>query len=217
MAQSLFRLSDLQLYCITDRKNTAGRPLIDVVHAVLDGGVRAVQLREKDLEGGLLYQFALQLRELTTRYQARLLINDRLDVALAVEADGVHLGQTSFPVATARHLLGPGKLIGVSTHNSAEIAAAAGADFVVFGPVYATSSKIAYGEPQGLSRLREAVSQSPVPVLAIGGITGERIAEIMATGASGVAVISALSAAPDPARAARELLGHLVASKKPSN
>lgn len=205
---------DFRLYCVTDRRHTAGRPLVEVIHAALDGGVRAVQLREKDLEGGALYQLAAQLRALTTRYQARLLINDRLDVALAVEADGVHLGQTSFPAAAARRLLGPGKLIGVSTHNPTEIAAAAGADFVVFGPVYATPSKAAYGEPQGLVRLRQAVALSPVPLLAIGGITAERVAEVLTTGVHGVSVISALSAAPDPAREASILLAQIAEQDK---
>ncbi len=197
---------DFRLYFVTDRQQTAGRSLLDVVRAALDGGVRAVQLREKDLEGGELYQLAVQLRELTLRYQARLLINDRVDVALAVEADGVHLGQTSFPVPVARQLLGPGKLIGVSTHNPEEIAAAVEADFLVFGPVYATPSKAKYGEPQGLIRLRQALTQSPLPLLAIGGITVERVPEVLRTGAHGIAVISALSAAPDPAQAANALL-----------
>jgi thiamine-phosphate pyrophosphorylase len=200
---------DFHLYFVTDREQTAGRPLVDVVHAALDGGVRAVQLREKDLEGGALYQLAIQLRELTTRYQARLLINDRLDVALAVEADGAHLGQTSLPVVTARRLLGPGKLIGVSTHSPAEIAAATGADFVVFGPVFFTPSKAVYGEPQGLSRLQQAVQQSSVPVFAIGGIQHEQVAEVMTAGAHGIAVISAISAAADPEAAASELLRRL--------
>lgn len=200
---------DFRLYLVTDRHHTAGRPLVDVVHAALDGGVRAVQLREKDLEGGALYRLAAQLRELTAHYQARLLINDRVDVALAVEADGVHLGQMSFPVAVARRLLGPGKLIGVSTHNPEEIAAAAGADFLVFGPVYATPSKAKYGEPQGLARLRQAVAQSPIPLFAIGGITVEQVAEVLTNGAPGVAVISALSAAPDPTRSASALVSQL--------
>jgi thiamine-phosphate pyrophosphorylase len=199
-------LIDFRLYFVTDRQQTAGRSLLDVVRAALDGGVRAVQLREKDLEGGELYQLAVQLRELTLRYQARLLINDRVDVALAVEADGVHLGQTSFPVPVARQLLGPGKLIGVSTHNPEEIAAAVEADFLVFGPVYATPSKAKYGEPQGLIRLRQALTQSPLPLLVIGGITVERVPEVLRTGAHGIAVISALSAAPDPAQAANALL-----------
>lgn len=200
---------DFSLYFITDRTQTAGRPLADVVHAALDGGVRAIQLREKGLEGGELYRLASELRTLTDRYKARLLVNDRIDVAIAVGADGVQLGQRSFPVTTARQLLGSGKLIGVSTHSPAEIEAARGADFIVFGPVYFTPSKSAYGEPQGLGRLRQAVSQSPAPVIAIGGIKKEQIAEVMATGAHGVGVISAISTASDPAQATRELLSLL--------
>jgi thiamine-phosphate pyrophosphorylase len=202
-------LLNSRLYFVTDRKQTAGRPLVDIVHAALDGGVRAVQLREKDLEAGELYHLAMQVRRVTERYEARLLINDRLDVALAVGADGVHLGQTSFPVVTARRMLGSSKLIGVSTHSPAEITAAVGADFVVFGPVYFTPSKAAYGEPQGLDRLREAVTQSPVPVFAIGGINVERLPDVLTTGAYGVAMISAISAAADPVQATRNLLQRL--------
>ena len=197
---------NFRLYCVTDRTQTANRPLSDVVHAALDGGVRAVQLREKDLEGRDLYALAERLRALTLRYQAHLLVNDRLDVALAVEADGVHLGQHSFAVKDARRLLGAGKLIGVSTHSRQEITAAQGADFIVFGPVYYTPSKADYGEPQGLDRLRAAVVHSTVPVFAIGGIKTGRVPEVLETGAHGIAMISALSAAPDPAQAARKLL-----------
>lgn len=200
---------NFRLYCVTDRTQTAARPLVDVVHAALDGGVRAVQLREKDLEGGELYHLASQLRKITEGYRARLFINERLDVALAVGADGVHLGQTSFPVAAARKLLGPDKLIGVSTHSLAEITAAAGADFIVFGPVYFTPSKAVYGAPQGLDRLRKAVAQSSAPVFAIGGINVERIPHVLTAGAYGVAMISAISAASDPAQAVRELLHQL--------
>ena len=200
---------NFRLYFVTDRKQTADRPLADVVHAALDGGVRAVQLREKDLEGRELYALAERLRALTARYQAQLLVNDRLDVALAVEADGVHLGQHSFAVKNARRLLGAGKLIGVSTHSRQEITAAQGADFIVFGPVYYTPSKADYGEPQGLDRLRAAVVHSTVPVFAIGGIKTGRVPEILETGAHGIAMISAISAAPDPTQAARELLRQL--------
>lgn len=200
---------DFQLYCITDRQQTAGRPLLDVVQAALDGGVRAVQLREKNLQGRELYALAAQLRDITARCQARLLINDRIDVALAVDADGVHLGQTSFRVSTARKLLGPDKLIGVSTHSVDEIGAATGADFFVFGPVYFTPSKAAYGEPQGLKRLSQAVQRSSAPIFAIGGVKEEHIAEVQAAGAHGIALISALSAAPDPSKAAKALLARL--------
>lgn len=208
---------DFRLYFVTDRKQTAGRPLIDVIHAALDGGVRAVQLREKDLEGGKLYHLAAQVRKITERYQARFLINERLDVALAVDADGVHLGETSFPVETARRLLGPDKLIGVSTHSLTEIAAAMGADFLVFGPIYFTPSKAAYGEPQGLARLREAVAHSSVPVFAIGGITSDRIPQVLTAGAYGVAMISALSGASDPAHATRAILHRLPDYARRSN
>ena len=200
---------NFRLYFVTDRKQTANRPLTDVVHAALDAGVRAVQLREKDLEGRELYALAERLRALTARYRARLLINDRLDVALAVEADGVHLGHNSFTVKDARRLLGAGKLIGVSTHSRQEITAAQEADFLLFGPVYYTPSKAAYGEPQGLDRLRAAVVHSTVPVFAIGGIKTGRVAEVLETGAHGIAMISAISAATDPTQAARELLRQL--------
>lgn len=202
-------MPNFSFYLVTDRKQTGGRPLIDVVHAALDGGVGAVQLREKDLEGGELYRLAEDLRVLTDRYDARLLINDRIDVALAVEADGVQLGQQSFPVMTTRQLLGPGRLIGVSTHSSAEIDAAKGADFIVFGPVYFTPSKAVYGEPQGLDRLRQAVMRSSAPVIAIGGIKQEQIPAVISAGAQGIGVITAISTATDPARASRELLALL--------
>lgn len=205
----IFPLLDFSLYFVTDRKQTAGRPLVDVVHAALDGGVRAIQLREKDLEGGELYRLALALRTLTNRYKARLLVNDRIDIALAVDADGVQLGQNSFPVTTARQLLDSEKLIGVSTHSPSEIEAARGADFIVFGPVYFTPSKAAYGEPQGLAQLQQAVQQSSVPLIAIGGIKKEHITEVIAAGTQGIGVITAISAAADPTQTARELLALL--------
>lgn len=195
------------LYLITDRRQTLGRSLVDVVRAGLDGGVDAVQLREKDLLGADLLRLADQLRELTTRYDALLLVNDRVDVALAAEADGVHLGQNAMPATTARHLVGRDRLIGVSTHSHAEARAAegAGADFVVFGPVYWTASKAAFGAPRGPAELAAVAASIHVPVLAIGGITLERVTEIRQAGVSGIAVISAIVAAGDPARAAREL------------
>ncbi len=204
--ERLCTLPAFRVYFVTDRKQTAGRPLVDVVHAALDGGIRGVQLREKDLDGRALHTLAQRLRVLTRRYDARLLVNDRIDVALAVEADGVHLGHNSFPVETARNLLGTERLIGVSTHSEAEIAAAQAADFIVFGPVYATPSKAAYGAPQGPGKLRQAVALSTVPVFAIGGITVDRVPEIIEAGARGIALISAIGAAPDPALAARALV-----------
>jgi thiamine-phosphate pyrophosphorylase len=203
---------DFSLYLITDRQGLAAKgTLIDAVAAALEGGVRAVQLREKDLSAAELYSLARQLRALTREFGAKLLINDRIDLTLAVEADGVHLGTRSLPTAEARRLLGPAPLIGVSTHRPDEIAEAAsqGADFVTFGPVYLTPSKEPYGEPVGLEALRSACSASPLPVFALGGIQPHRISEVLDSGAHGVALISAILSRPDPALAAREILARL--------
>lgn len=197
---------DFTLYLITDRHQVpAGRTLAETVEAALEGGVRAVQLREKDLASTELLPLALELRTLTRRFKARLLINDRIDVAQSVEADGVHLGGHSLPVAAARKLLGPDKLIGVSTHSPAEIAAAAtgGADFVTFGPVFATPSKAAYGPPQGLEALQAACTHSTLPVFALGGIKPGHLPGLWTGSLHGIAVISAIIAATDPRAAAR--------------
>ena len=200
---------DFNLYLVTDRKQTGGRPLVDVVHAALDGGLQAVQLREKDLDSRALYNLAVEIRVLTRQYSATFLINDRIDVALATEADGVHLGTASFPVSKTRQMLGKSKIIGVSTHSSEEVTGATGADFIVFGPTYSTPSKTRYGPPQGLERLRQAVRQKVAPVLAIGGIRQSNIRDVLQTSAAGIAAISAITAASDPAKTVRAMLGLL--------
>jgi thiamine-phosphate pyrophosphorylase len=200
------------LYLITDRLALPpGRDLLKTVEQALTGGVRAVQLREKDLSAAELFDLAIRMRSLTRSHGARLLINDRIDVALAAEADGVHLGHGSLPPTRARALLGPQKLIGVSLHQLDQIPAAAqdGADFITFSPVYHTPSKAAYGAPQGIERLREACRASRIPVFALGGIRAEHLEEVQAAGAYGIALISAIFAAADPAAAARTLLSSL--------
>lgn len=196
---------DFSLCLITDRSQVPeGRTLVQTVAAALEGGVRAVQLREKDLPAAELYLLALELRELTRRFGARLLINDRIDVALAVGADGVHLGGHSLPVDAARRILGPTSFIGVSTHRFEEIPAvvAAGADFVTFGPVYVTPSKLSYGEPVGIQRLAEACARSSVPVFALGGVIPERLSELHGAGCRHIACIGAIIGAHDPGAAA---------------
>lgn len=204
---------DFDLYVITDRQQTAGRPLSAVVEAALCGGARALQLREKDLAPRDLLPLAQEMRRLTQVYGARLLINDRIDVALAVNADGVHLTTTSLPVDVARQLLGPNRLLGVSTHSRAEaqVAAEGGADFIVFGPVFFTPSKAPYGEPVGLEALRDACAAVALPILAIGGIKKVNLDQVVAAGANGIAVISAVIAADDPMAATQDLLGALQA------
>ncbi len=192
---------DFKLYLITDRTRiAAGHTLVSAVEKALQGGVEAVQLREKDLPAAELLTLARQLRDLTRLYDARLLINDRIDLALAVHADGVHLGGHSLPTDLVRQLVGPNLLIGVSTHSCADISRASeqGADFVTFGPVYATPSKAAFGPPQGLLALNEACRCSALPVFALGGITAERVSEVKRAGAAGIALIGAILSNPDP-------------------
>jgi thiamine-phosphate pyrophosphorylase len=205
------RALTFDLYLVTDRRQTQGRDLLWVLEQALEGGVRAVQLREKELGGRDLFLLAEKTQRLCGRYRASLLINDRIDVALGVDADGVHLGGSSMPPDAARRLLGSGKLIGVSTHSVQEAQAAkrAGADFVLFGPVYFTPSKAAYGQPQGAQALKEVVEKISLPVYAIGGVKVENISALMGTGIRGVALISAVMSAADPKRAAEEILAAL--------
>lgn len=205
------RAVDFDLYLVTHRKATAGRDLLWVLEQALEGGVRAVQLREKDLGGRALLELAREVKRLCDGYGAELFVNDRVDVALAADAAGVHLAADSMPAATARALLGADRKIGVSTHSPAEVRAAAraGADFVVFGPVFATPSKTRFGDPQGPAALRAATDGARLPVFAIGGVAEGNLPEIKAAGTDRVALISAVSEASDPKAAARSLLAAL--------
>ncbi len=202
------RSPNFDLYLVTDRNQTGGRDLLWVLERALEGGVRAVQLREKDLGGRELFVLAEKTKRLCERYQANLFVNDRVDVALGVDADGVHLGGASMPVRAARELLGAEKLIGVSTHSIKEAREAeqGKADFILFGPVYFTASKAAYGEPQGLGRLKKVVEKISLPVYAIGGVKVGNIAEVKETGVRGIALISAVLSASDPRAATRRIL-----------
>lgn len=201
-----------RLYIVTDRQQTAGRPLEAVLTAAARGGAGAIQLREKDLSARELYALGVRLQEVLAPYNVPLLINDRLDVALALDAAGVHLAGHSLPTAQARRVLGAQKLLGVSTHSVEEAhqAAAEGADFVVFGPVFETPSKLAYGPPQGLQHLAAVIRQVTIPVLAIGGVELANLPQVMAAGAYGVAMIRAVLAASDPCEATQRLHRGLV-------
>jgi len=207
---------DFNLYLITDRKQVRGGDLCSAVEGALRGGVRAVQLREKDLSSRDLYDLALRLREITARHGARLLINDRLDIALAAEADGVHLGENSLPVSRVREIAGERMLIGVSCHGLEGGVAAQeyGADFITFSPIYYTPSKAPYGEPLGTERLADACRLLRMPVFALGGINKQTVRTVLGHGAAGIALISAILSAEDPERAARELLALLSEGKR---
>jgi thiamine-phosphate pyrophosphorylase len=201
---------------VTDRKQTGGRDLVGVLSQALQAGVRAIQLREKDLDTIEVYRLGERLLPLTRQAGAALIVNDRVDVAMALGADGVHLTRKSLPPEEARALVGPGLLLGVSCHSLSDVreAAAGGADFVVLGPLYATPSKAPYGPPLTPAVLSQARTACSVPVLAIGGITASCAPDVVHAGADGVAVISAVLAAPDPGTATRELLDAVARAKE---
>jgi thiamine-phosphate pyrophosphorylase len=194
---------DFKLYLITDRKITK-MPLPAAVRLALKGGVRAVQVREKDLPVRELLAIAQELRRITRESNAKLFINDRVDVAVAVEADGVHLGHQSMPSEAVRKIVGKKMLIGVSTHSLAEAVNAeeAGADFITLGPIFVTPSKMQYGEPIGVKSIGIVKKHIRIPVFGLGGIKNANIAQIMQAGADGIAMISAIIAADDIQRAA---------------
>ena len=204
---------NFNLYLVTDRKLTRGRDLCALVEQALDGGVQAIQLREKDLDGRELLKLAEKISALCRRYHAQLFINDRIDVALAVDAAGVQLGRTSLPIETARALLGAEKLIGFSSHgvDEATVAQQSGADFLLFGPVFFTPSKAPFGAPQGVAPLKKVVEKSAIPVYAIGGIQATNLSAVMHTGIRGIALISAVISADNPTAAARLILAKLEA------
>lgn len=183
---------DFKLYLITDKKLfTNDYSLFTAVEDALKAGVKAVQLREKDLPIRELLDMAYRMREITSRYNAKLFVNDRVDVALCVNADGVHLGQSGIPVHAVRKITAEKLLIGASTHNAEEALAAQeeGADFITFGPVYATPSKAEYGKPAGIESLKSAIGKTSIPVFGIGGIKTDTVKEVIHSGAYGIALI----------------------------
>jgi thiamine-phosphate pyrophosphorylase len=192
-AGGLQRSSLMLRYYITDRRTAGGiEAVLAFVSRAAAGGVTWVQVREKDLAARELLELTRRVLAVTAPHGTRVLVNSRVDIALAAGAHGVHLPADSVPPKTLRPFVPPHFLIGVSTHDLDEVrrASAEGADFAVFSPVFPPLSKAAYGPAQGLSRLREAVRAASVPVLALGGITRQNAADCIAEGAAGVAGIS---------------------------
>lgn len=198
----------LAVYLVADPELT-GRDLLEDVMAALDGGVTAVQLRAKNMNDHDAWGLAIQLREQCHDHNALFLVNDRLDIALAAQADGVHLGASDLPVGIARWLTGPDFIIGYSPTTDAQAASATRvrADYVGIGPVFPTGSKADAGEAIGLETLAQRVDLAEVPAVGIGGITVENAPAVIRAGAVGVAVISAILGAPEPAIAAERLAG----------
>ena len=206
------------LYVILDRTAARGRTLEEILDATLAGGCRMVQLREKKWPAGRVLPLAQRLRTRCREAGATFIVNDRVDLALAVEADGVHLGQDDLPAALARPLLRPGMILGVSTHSveQARAAAAAGADYVAVGSMFPTATKPDF-QLVGPALIRAARGEIRVPLIGIGGVMVENVGDVIRAGADGVAVISAVCGAADPLfatrrffeaiRAARDLTG----------
>ena len=197
----------LRVYVLTDGRAARGRSLVDLVAAALEGGATAIQLREKSLNA--LDQVALgrELRRLTYDAGALLIVNDRADIACVLEADGVHLGQDDLPVAAARKILGPDAIIGGSAGNLDELAKslAAGVNYLGVGPMYATGSKADAGPSIGPTGLAEIRQRTNLPIVGIGAVDAENVGPVIAAGADGAAVISAVIGADDPKAAAKRL------------
>lgn len=189
---------DYSIYLVTDEACLHGRPLLKCVEEALAAGVTIVQYRAKAADGGVLYAEACKLKELCDKYSVPLIINDRLDIALAVGAAGVHLGQDDLSCAVARRLLGEDFIIGVSAHNPAEAvqAVSEGADYLGCGAVFGTATKHDVAK-LGLENLRAIRKAVAVPMVGIGGITADNYAEVLATGADGAAIVSGILAQDD--------------------
>ena len=200
--------NQLRLYLVTDRALAGGREIEDIVRESVEGGATMVQLREKDIDTRDFIELALRLKKVLAPYGVPLIINDRVDVALASDADGVHIGQSDMPYAMARRILGPDKIIGLSVENFTQIeeANSLDVDYIGVSPVFATPTKTDTAAPFGLEGLRRAVEMSEHPTVAIGGMNASTAADVIATGTDGIAVVSAIVCAASPRMASRELL-----------
>ena len=197
------RLDAARLYFVCDR-TPGGRPLAEVLGPALSGGVDVFELRDKHASDDELLDAAAVARALCDDAGALFILNDRPDLVGAARADGVHVGQDDMPVARAREIVGPERIVGLSTHSPKQLAAAAGADYVAVGPVHATPTKP--GRPAtGLDYVRHAAAHAPVPWFAIGGIDASNAGAVVAAGAHRIVVVRAIAEATDPESAAREL------------
>lgn len=206
------------LYLVTSQPLSAGRTTLEIVRAALAAGTRLIQLREKDLSPREFFRLAAKVHELTSQVGAQLIINDRLDVALALGADGVHLGQEDFPIPEARRL-GPDLIIGASTHSEAEAVRAQqeGASYVNIGPVFPTRTKQWAGDFLGLDGVRKIAASISLPFSVMGGIKLPHIPDLLEAGARTIALVTAVTSAEQPEQAARELLETLRGRLQPGS
>ena len=195
-----------RLYLVTDAEICPRENLLDVCEKAIDGGVSIIQLREKDISSREFYNEAAALKTLCTAKNVPLIINDRLDIALAVDADGIHIGQSDMPLAAARRILGSGKIIGVSAGNVSEALDAehGGADYLGVGAVFPTGTK-KDAENIGIDMLKQVTAAASIPIVGIGGINHENINLLRGSGIDGVAVVSCIMGSKDPYSAAETL------------
>jgi thiamine-phosphate pyrophosphorylase len=199
-------LVNFRLLLVTDRTQAGGRSFPSLIRQAVSAGLPAVQLRERDLSTRELLPLVQEVQSITALQGIPLIVNDRVDLMMALNLEGVHLRSDSLPSLPVRQLIGPRRLMGVSTHSVEDVRRAnqSGADYVVFGPIFGTPSKRSFGPPLGLDLLADVCRQSSIPVIAIGGITCERVRDVRQAGAHGVAVIGALLTRDDIGEAVRE-------------
>lgn len=198
----------LKLYLVTDRGIAGKRDIADIVLEAVQGGVTMVQLREKNISTREFVELAVKLKKILTPYDVPLIINDRVDVAVASGADGVHIGQSDMPYHIARGMLGYDKIIGLSVENFEQVEESNGlaVDYIGISPVFSTPTKTDTAEPFGLEGLKKAVAMSTHPTVGIGGMNPDTAASVMATGTDGIAVVSAIVGAESPREASQNLL-----------
>lgn len=208
-----------ELYVITESSVSRGRSTVEVVEQAVAGGASAIQLREKELSVSELLEVGRIVREITREAGVPFIINDRVDIALALDADGVHLGARDFPVGEARRLLGNGKIIGATAHNIEEVRkiVGEGVDYIGFGPIFGTTTKKDALPPRGLDMLKRVRSETHLPLVAIGGINHANARSVIVAGADAVAVISAVVSAPDIKEATRQLVREIRAARETRN
>lgn len=207
---------DLSLYLVTDRSLSLGRSLVEVVEEAVKSGVTMVQLREKDCSSLEFYQEATALKRLLKPYKIPLIINDRLDIALACDAEGLHIGQSDLPFSIARQLLGENKIIGLSVEclKDAQEANKLDVDYIGISPVFSTPTKTDTAMAVGIEGVRKITRQSVHPAVGIGGINKNNAEDIIKAGAEGISVVSAIMSAYEPSRSAQELLTIVKQSKQ---
>jgi len=211
-------ISKLEFVLITNREICKSE-LTEVVRQAAEGGIGAVQLREKDLNTKDLYTLAKRLREITEELNLNLIVNDRADIAMAIDAEGVHLGWQSLDIETVRNIIGSKKLIGFSAHNlqEAKMAHDEGADYITISPIFKTSHKDFHISPLGAIKIKEIKEQVNIPAVALGGINENNVEEVLENGADGIAAMSTILLSENPGQTASRLYGKIRKYKPDSN